>query len=856
MAELTVHIASHHFTVTRITPRGRPAVDSFARKYIQWGWERAPSGRSIRVPTKVFAAATTDRSEYRFHINQYKKFLEHLEYHYLTPNLVDTIVLPLYEPAKVVYEIFPHWVDREHQPPVIEYMLKPDQPRAFVSLQTGKGKAQPLDAKIKIPGGWKTMGEIKVGDLVVAHDGFSTPVTGVFPQGEKEIFKVTFSDGRSTECCAEHLWEVFYINTEPHKRWRIIDTREMMRLISMPNPRVYVRLVKPEKTPPVDLPIDPYVFGCLLGDGHIGKETLNFSTADTFILEEIKQALPEDLTINYHSKYDYGIVRTGRYPNKNSYLEVFRSFGLDGKLSHEKFIPEIYLNGSALQKRFLLQGLLDTDGTVQKSGSISFNTSSLRLAENVQYLIRSLGGLAAIRQRSCSFTYNGVKKNGRTCYDVDIRYAFPETLVRLPRKIERINAAQNQYANILKLRVMKIESVGVKEAQCISIHQHDQLYVTDDFIVTHNTYCSLRAAQVLAQRSLAFIPPKYMDNWLRDIPKTYSNVGPENILTINGSGALQALLAMAEDGNLDEAKFIIVSTKTMQNWISLYEKFKDEILQLGYACLPDQLCEKLQIGVRIIDEVHEAFHLNFKIDLYTHVPRSISLSATLVSDDDFMNNMYELAYPASERFQGGAYHKYINSTAIFYNARYPNKLRTRLKGSKNYSHHAFEDSVMRHPDMMENYLKLIKKVIDESYIAKYKPGAKILVFCAGVEFATRLTAYLKQQYSHLDVRRYVEDDPYSNLMEADMSVSTLLSAGTGVDVPNLSHVLLTTAVKSSQSNIQGFGRLRELKDGTTPHFLYLVCEDISKHIEYHERKKAILMERALKYWSVSLGIRL
>lgn len=49
------------------------------------------------------------------------------------------------------------------------------------------------------------MGDIQVGDEVIAGDGTVTVVTGVYPQGEKEIFNVSFSDGASTECCDEHF---------------------------------------------------------------------------------------------------------------------------------------------------------------------------------------------------------------------------------------------------------------------------------------------------------------------------------------------------------------------------------------------------------------------------------------------------------------------------------------------------------------------------------------------------------------------------------------------------------------------------------------------------------------------------
>ncbi len=98
--------------------------------------------------------------------------------------------------------------------------------------------------------------------------------------------------------------------------------------------------------------------------------------------------------------------------------------------------------------------------------------------------------------------------------------------------------------------------------------------------------------------------------------------------------------------------------------------------------------------------------------------------------------------------------------------------------------------------------------------------------------------------------RYVEDDPYDNVMNADISVSTIGSAGTGLDIPDLTTVILTVAINSSPSNIQGVGRLRQLKDKKTK-FIYLTCSDIPKHREYHERKKVLLKEKVLTFNELS-----
>jgi len=365
------------------------------------------------------------------------------------------------------------------------------------------------------------------------------------------------------------------------------------------------------------------------------------------------------------------------------------------------------------------------------------------------------------------------------------------------------------------------------------------------------SFCSMRAMQILGERTCIIVKPMYIEKWVLDMRRTY-DIAFEDILVIRGSDQLQELLLEAETGEL-ETKVIIISNKTFQNWIKLYEKFREETLDMGYACLPENYCQHLGVGIRLIDEVHQDFHLNFKIDLYTNVPHSISLSATLVSDDAFLNNMYEIAYPAAYRCRGPAYKKYIASMAVIYKVKNPDKIRTKEYNSHSYTHHQFEQSILKNFDLTKHYFELVYQTLEGTYKQNYKKGDKAIVYCKSIDMCTLLTNFLKDKYKHLDIRRYVEEDVFENLLQADISVTTLESAGTAVDIDQLTTVILTTAVTSSQANIQGFGRLRELKDGRTPTFAYFVCEDIAKHIEYHERKRVLLEDRALTYKSVFIS---
>lgn len=855
MAELTITIASHHFKVSKMTVRGRPAVVSFVREYIHYEGRKNYRGVYVQEPKHTYASRLADFSEYRFHINQLEKFKAHLQHYYLNKEgLVEYIQLPVPEGMGAELVMQPGWAPKPEQVPALEYMVgeKPSM-RKLLGIQTGKGKAQPLDAKIKIPGGWTTMGKVQPGDIITAADGTPTKVVSIHPQGVKDIYRITFVDGRSTECCAEHLWRVYRSSSPSH--WKVVTTAELIEMRRYRPDRCFIELIEPEDGPELDLPIPPYVLGVLLGDAHLGNTSIVLTTPDAYIVDAVTAQLPEDLCITRRSEIEFAIVKkSGLFSQNgsraNGYVRRLHQLGLAGKLSHEKFIPEMYLRGSRAQRLALLQGLMDTDGTVNVSGSLSFCSSSQALAQSVEYLVRSLGGIAFITRKIKHFTYKGERKQGLPAYQVNIRHRKPSEFFQLPRKRDRVND-ENQYSATLKLRIADIELIGQKPAQCISIDHPSRLYVTDDFIVTHNTFCAIYAAYLLQARAVYVLDPKYMEKWEEDFDKHYV-LEREDILVINNAKALKSLLYLAAEGGL-ECKIIMMNSVIMQNWFKQYEKLGEESFALGFACRPDEFYELVGAQIRTIDEVHEAFHQKFKVDLYTNVKRTISLSASMVSDDTFLNRMYEMCYPSAERFKGEAYDRYVSATGVFYRFDRPDLIRDRERGGagSSYSHHVFEDSILKSRETFANWMKLIRMCVQSEYIADYKPGSRMLVYASGIEMATAIRDDLRKWFTDLRIERYCGsiDDPYDNLMEADICVSTPGSAGTGHDIPWLRVALLTVAVNATQSNIQGFGRLRRLdkytKEDVTPRFLWLINQDNKTHIGYHDKKMELLKERAL-----------
>lgn len=395
-----------------------------------------------------------------------------------------------------------------------------------------------------------------------------------------------------------------------------------------------------------------------------------------------------------------------------------------------------------------------------------------------------------------------------------------------------------------RLKITGVVEAGTGEAVCISVDHQSRLFITKDHLVTHNTYVAMRCMWLLKIRGLFTFRGGYTKRWIEAFDETFE-YEKGDVIAIDGGAGLVKLMKHALDGK-PVPKVLIMSFGTWRNYIKDYEESngKSEL----YPISPDEFFEKLGIGYRVIDEVHQEFHLNFKIDLYTHVYKSLSLSGTMESSDPFMNKMYCIPYPVQRRNDGGGAKPHIAVKALFYRLSMPKIIR--YKGPQGgYSHNAFEESLMSKKGIFPKYLKLIHHVVEKYYGSVREDGQKMLVFCASVNMCTVVQGYLQKMYPTLTVARYCQDDDYQDLLDADIGVSTVLSAGTAVDIPNLRLSLLTTAIDSRQSNEQALGRTRPLKDwpGVTPMFLYFVCEDIDRHVVYHQNKMNFFKGRVLSH---------
>lgn len=376
---------------------------------------------------------------------------------------------------------------------------------SFFTGISGSGKAQPLDSIVYTPSGPRYMGSMKVGDIVLTPNGGSASVLGVFPQGSRHVYEITFEDGRKVKADENHLWRAKSGSFKNKRKgtngyeWDTVTTQRIFSSFNLKNSyhRISVPLVDCVNYNEIHLPIDPWLIGILIGDGSLTTSSIGFSTADEEICKKINHILSidTDLYVRYKKKYDYSITggcRGGVI--KNKITSSLKELGIHGCKSHEKFIPDIFMRSGHEQRLELIRGLMDSDGTVNE-GHLSFYTTSHRLAKQFQELIWSIGGIAKIFTKNKKYKYKGEIKNGLTAYEVSIRHKKPSILFSLARKKDKCE--NYQYSESLSLGISDIKYIGEEPTQCIMINHKDHLYLTDGYVVTHNTFLACAAAMEL-----------------------------------------------------------------------------------------------------------------------------------------------------------------------------------------------------------------------------------------------------------------------------------------------------------------------------------------------------------------------
>ena len=465
----------------------------------------------------------------------------------------------------------------------VEYVE--ENKKVLIGDQMGIGKDLALDCPLLTPNGWEKMENINVGDLVIGNNGKKTKVTGTYPQGKNEVFQLTFSDGATIKASGTHQWSV-RLRSEKFRGKDFTKVKTTKELYNSElrdaagNKKWFIPIVNPVKYSNVDneeLPIDPYLLGLLLGDGSLSINGINFTTSDKFLVNEVKKLISENSYLTKSGEYDY-IISHKTYGERAPIHSQINELNLIGQRAHTKFIPQEYKHADVNSRLKVLQGLFDTDGTTKGSG-VRYSSTSEDLCDDVQEIVRSLGGTATKHSRISGYTHNNEKKKGKRSYRLYIRFPNEFEPFQLPRKKEKLKNPQSRDPT---RSIEKIEKAGKEKTKCISVATDDNLYVAKDFIVTHNTIETLGALEHLEKYpALIVCPASLKENWKNEVEDWLPSRRSVNV--INAS----------DDDPTFRRRVIIIN-------YALLEKYKDTLLDKDWKMV-------------VADESHYCFPYRTKV---------------------------------------------------------------------------------------------------------------------------------------------------------------------------------------------------------------------------------------------------
>lgn len=355
---------------------------------------------------------------------------------------------------------------------------------SYIEVSRKNGKALSLDTPIPTPKGWTTMGQLKVGDEVLGRDGQPTKVTFVTPiQYNHQCFKVSFEDGETVIADKDHNW---YVRDKSNKEFvatteQILPKYKRERKDGKGTEYLYrVPMNLAIELPAANLPIDPYVLGLWLGDGISAKPAFTVHQDDLAMYDYVSSIYGQyKVYVDKRNTKVYTISWAGDKGQDNSQL---RHQLVELNLLNNKHIPDVYLRASKEQRLALLQGLMDTDGTVSKSGQCEFVQKNTLIADGICELLASLGIKYTRKSKIPTIKNKVCDEVQRITFYTDKQLSC----FRLQRKYDRLKDSLNKrmlYKSIVD--ITPIESVPVR---CITVDNPEHLYLCGKhFTVTHNT---------------------------------------------------------------------------------------------------------------------------------------------------------------------------------------------------------------------------------------------------------------------------------------------------------------------------------------------------------------------------------
>lgn len=717
----------------------------------------------------------------------------------------------------------------------IKKMITSNSNKITVELKPGVGKGHPYSTKIPSPTescGYIEMGKMEIGDTIFDRNGNPTKVTGIFELGEVEVYKVTFQDGRFSYCTGEHLWTV---KTHKNGQWKTLMLKDMIKDFKRLSPwkekngrkdpydyKYYIPKCNPVNYPKKKVPIHPWVLGCFIGNGCCTEKFLTISSGNDVVPLKIARMYGFEVKRN-PANYSYTFFIDGcAVKTKDFFKDIPEMIGI---YSIDKKIPDTYMLNDVDTRLMILQGLMDTDGSISYNNGryhLRYTSTSEELLKQVVWLLRSFGYSGTI-----------IKDNRDKKYTKDfcgsVFFRVPNSikhnfLTLTSKRIIAEEAANQKQENVYNdLLIKNIEFSHKEKSRCIMVDNPEHLYLTEDFIVTHNTFIALYAISKLGLKPLIIAPTTLLKNqWIEN----FTDLGIDN-------SDIATNIYDAPNKTFCVVTISSIENELRKDWEGLMKVLRDS-----------------SFGIKVIDESHLHLKGILKFDALCNIKHNWYLSATLGRSDPLEDRILNRALSDADRFVGNQtyeeyQHEYVN--IYFQDIKYQTSNRLCSKflrfGSKGLIRASYYNMLMNYWDgkpFINNLITMMKRAKD---IITYE--GKILLLVPLVNIIERLIEEMKKdsyfkKYTFSGVNGSMPLRERREAMESDFILSTSLSMGTGVDVSNLAAVVNFDQYASPIICEQIFGRLRDRGKET---WYIDICDEVkqARTLENWGRKRRILM---------------
>lgn len=378
----------------------------------------------------------------------------------------------------------------------------------------------------------------------------------------------------------------------------------------------------------------------------------------------------------------------------------------------------------------------------------------------------------------------------------------------------------------------------------------DPLYLQIIFAIQTGRGKTKSAQKVMVKRGVRTVlihRPTYVAKWKFDCidDETGLRVDEKHVYVAQGTQGIYDLIEDGRSGKLDRMGIKVVILPT----VSLFNFMKEAIATMASSPVNfESFYDDIGAGQVVYDEVHEHFLLVYLSGILLNPPYSLEMSATLKpgAAKKFIADRYLERFPM--RFRVSVpYIPVVDIRGLYYSIDDPSFIR-RVARMSPYNHKLFEQQLIKHK-LDDSYFSMVFDILKRSYLDKYEPGQKALVFFSLVEMCVAFTKYVKHRLRNgdgppgLTVAKYNAGDSYDEFIAADIGVSTPGKAGTAIDIPGLVVAIVTIAIDDRQLNEQIAGRPREVtKWDLTPKVFFLHCSEMPKHLQYLASRQESLKE--------------